>query len=94
MGTVHRAQYRMLSCARVWKRGTMRIRLCRYCDFFPSLDGLVERLYRKKLIFACDVRSFVSDVCECVNDLDNAVHGCGGGLGEVMMSELHCVEDL
>ena len=23
--------------------------------------------------------------------MDNAVHGCGGGMGEVMMSELHCV---
>ena len=59
MGTAHRAQYRTLSCAHVWKRGTMEIRLCRYCDFFSSLDGLVERLYRKKLVVACGVRRFV-----------------------------------
>ena len=26
--------------------------------------------------------------------MENAVHGCDGGLGEVMMSELHCVGDL
>ena len=44
---------------RVWKHGTMRIRLCRYCGFCPSLDGLVERLYRKKLIVAYNVRSVV-----------------------------------
>ena len=59
MGTGHREQYRTLLCARVWKRGTMRIRPCRLCDFGPSLDGLVERLYCKKLIVAFNVRSFV-----------------------------------
>ena len=59
MGRAHRAHYITLLCARVWKRGTMRLRLCSDCDFCPSLDGLVERLYRKKLILACDVRSFV-----------------------------------
>ena len=26
--------------------------------------------------------------------MDNAVHGCDVRLGEVMISELHCVEDL
>ena len=26
--------------------------------------------------------------------MDNAVHGCDGGLGEMMMSEIHCVGDL
>ena len=26
--------------------------------------------------------------------MENEVHGCDGGLGEVMMSELHCVRDL
>ena len=26
--------------------------------------------------------------------MDNAVHGCDGGMGEVMMPELHCVRDL
>ena len=26
--------------------------------------------------------------------MDNAVHGCDGGLGDVMMYELHCVGDL
>ena len=26
--------------------------------------------------------------------MDNVVHGCNGGLGEVMMSELHCVGGL
>ena len=26
--------------------------------------------------------------------MDNAVHGCDGGMGEIMMSELHCVGDL
>ena len=31
---------------------------------------------------------------ECVHAVDSAVHGCDGGLGEVMVSELHCVGDL
>ena len=26
--------------------------------------------------------------------MDSVVHGCDGGLGEVVMSELHCVGDL
>ena len=26
--------------------------------------------------------------------MDSVVHGCDGGLGEAMMSELHCVGDL
>ena len=26
--------------------------------------------------------------------MENAVHGCDGGLGEAMMPELHCVRDL
>ena len=26
--------------------------------------------------------------------MDNAVHGCDGGLSEVIMTELHCVIDL
>ena len=26
--------------------------------------------------------------------MDNVVHGCDGGLSEVMMPELHCVRDL
>ena len=26
--------------------------------------------------------------------MDNAVYGCDGGLGEMMISEFHCVGDL
>ena len=94
MGTAHRAQYKTLSCACVWKRSAMRLRFCSYCSFCPSCDGLLQRLYCKMLIVACDVSGFVSGACECVHAMDNAVHGCDGGLGEVMMSELHCVRDL
>ena len=32
--------------------------------------------------------------CECVHAVENAVHGCDGGLGEMMMSEFHCFRDL
>ena len=54
----------------------------------------MERLYHKKLIVTCDVTSFVSGACECVHAVDNAVHGCDVGIGEIMMSEFHCVGDL
>ena len=59
MGTAHRAQYRTMSCDRRWKSGNMRLRLCRQCYFGPSLDGLVERLYHRKLIVACNGRGLV-----------------------------------
>ena len=78
----------------MWKRGALRLRQWRSCDFRPSLDGLVECLYRKKLNVACDVGSIVQIACEFVHAMENAVHGCDSGLGEVMMPELHRVRDL
>ena len=57
--TAHRAQYRTVSCARRWERGNMRLLLYGQCYFGPLLDGLVERLYHRKLIVTCNGRGVV-----------------------------------
>ena len=72
----------------------MRLCLWNSCGFRQLLDGLVERLYHQKLIVACDVRSVVYSACQFVHAMNNAVHGCDGGMSEVMMPELHRVRYL
>ena len=46
-------------CVFMQKSGKVRRCPCMKCQFGPSLDGLVEHLYRGKLIVACNGRGFV-----------------------------------
>ena len=61
------------------------------CGLGPYLYGLVERLYRCKLIVTRNDGSVSYGARECSNSMENAVYRCDVWQGKVVVSEFYYV---